>query len=314
MVRDRFRGAMLGMAVGDALGAQVEFQSRGSFPSQTEMTGGGPWGLKAGEWTDDTIMSMCTAEALVEKGQWDAQAVMENYLRWYRDGHWSPKGRCFDIGGTTSGALRRYEQSGDPYSGLTGEHNQSNGSIMRLAPVPLLYAADPAKAAKMSGLSSKTTHGHRTCIDACRLLGAILAAAVPDARPGDKVDFFRAACDPAIFAAEPLCEAISRLAGGEWRGKPYQAISGSGYAVATLETALWCFSNTRTFEDGLVKTIDVGDDTDTTGAVYGQIAGAWYGAEAIPARWIQPLWKLDRIRGFADDLYRLACDGIRGEE
>ncbi len=155
----RFRGSLLGLAVGDALGAPVEFEPRGSFPPITGYRGGGPFNLGAGDWTDDTSLTLCLAESLVERRGFDPRDQVERYVRWWREGHMSCTGNCFDIGNTTKWSLQRFIDTGDPYSGPTDPGKASNGSLMRLAPVPLFFHASPADAIEYSGLSSKTTHG-----------------------------------------------------------------------------------------------------------------------------------------------------------
>ena len=135
IARDRRRGALVGLAVGDAVGAAVEFAPPGSFRPLTDMVGGGPWGLEPGQWTDDTSMALCLAESLLERGEFDAVDQMRRYLRWREDGHLSAKGYCFDIGPTTSAALTRFQLTGDPFSGSTDRLKAGNGSLMRLAPV-----------------------------------------------------------------------------------------------------------------------------------------------------------------------------------
>ncbi|MDF1554076.1 MAG: ADP-ribosylglycohydrolase family protein, partial [Deferrisomatales bacterium] len=173
----RFHGALLGLAVGDALGTTVEFQVPGTFEPVTDLVGGGPFHLAPGQWTDDTSMALCLAESLAERGGFDPADQMRRYLRWYREGVWSSTGKCFDIGTATRGALERFERTGEPYSG-TDPDAKGNGSLMRLAPVPLFFAADPARAIEFSGESSRTTHGAAVCVDACRYLGALIVGAV----------------------------------------------------------------------------------------------------------------------------------------
>src|SRR5205809_5049578 len=116
---DRYIGCLVGLAIGDALGTTLEFRPKGSFKPITEMVGGGPFGLRPGEWTDDTSMGLCLAESLVERGGFDPRHQMERYLRWRDHGHLSSNGRCFDIGSTVAGALRRFEREGEPYAGST---------------------------------------------------------------------------------------------------------------------------------------------------------------------------------------------------
>src|SRR5687767_1119493 len=142
----RFRGSLLGLAVGDALGTTLEFKPPGIFPPLTDMIGGGPFNLEAGEWTDDTSMALCLAESLIERQAFDPVDQLARYLQWYRQGYLSSNGRCFDIGTTVRAALRRFEQTHEPYCGPTDPMSAGNGSLMRLAPVPLAYALSPAEA------------------------------------------------------------------------------------------------------------------------------------------------------------------------
>ena len=183
---DRYRGSILGLAVGDALGAPVEFKRPGSFKPVTTMTSGGAFGLRPGQWTDDTSLALCLAESIVETNGFDLIDQLERYVRWYRDGHLSSTGECFDIGNTTKMALNHYEETKEPYSGPTGPATAGNGSIMRLAPVPLAYAKDFGVAVERSGESSKTTHGALEAVDSCRYLGGLIAASATGV---DKTEF-----------------------------------------------------------------------------------------------------------------------------
>ena len=151
MSLDRYRGSILGLAVGDALGAPVEFKPPGSFEPVTDMSSGGAFGLRPGQWTDDTSLALCLAESLVETSCFDLIDQVDRYVRWYRGGHLSSTGECFDIGNTTRRALNHYEVTKDPYSGPTDPSTAGNGSMMRLAPVPLVYANDFGTAVERSG-------------------------------------------------------------------------------------------------------------------------------------------------------------------
>ena len=135
-VQDRYRGALLGLAAGDAVGTTLEFKPPGTFEPITGMVGGGPFRLDPGQWTDDTSMALCLAESLITQQGFDPADQMARYVRWWREGHLSSNGTCFDIGGTVRGALSRFEISGEPFSGSTDPQSAGNGSIMRLAPVP----------------------------------------------------------------------------------------------------------------------------------------------------------------------------------
>ncbi len=165
---DRITGSLIGLAVGDALGAPVEFEPPGRFPPVTGYRRGGRFNLEAGTWTDDTSLALCLAESLIERRGFDPRDQLERYLSWYRTGRLSATGHCFDIGITTRSALVHFERTGDSESGMTSERSAGNGSLMRVAPVPLAYHRDPDRAIELSGRSSATTHALPVCIDACR--------------------------------------------------------------------------------------------------------------------------------------------------
>ena len=302
---DRYRGALLGLAAGDALGTTLEFKSRGTFTPLTDMVGGGPFGMKPGEWTDDTSMALCLAESLVEKQGFDPIDQLTRYVSWWRDGKYSVKGYCFDIGITTAGSLRRFEANGHPHSGSTDPGAAGNGSLMRLAPAPLAFAADPAAAVRRAGDSSRTTHGAVECVDACRYYGGLLVGAV-QGRTKEELLAPGFAPVPGLWDAEPLAPKVAAVAAGSFRTKAEAEVSGSGYVVHTLEAALWAFAATDTFRAGAVKVVNLGDDADTTGAVYGQLAGTFYGVDAIPAEWRAKLAMRERIEGLADGVLGLA--------
>jgi hypothetical protein len=175
---DRYLGCLFGLAAGDALGTTLEFKSPGSFTPIDDMIGGGPFSLQPGEWTDDTSMALCLAESLIHCSGFDPEDQIKRYVRWMEEGYLSSTGTCFDIGNTVSAALHNYKRTGKPYSGSMDSNSAGNGSIMRLAPVPMYFASDPAKAIDLSGESSRTTHGTKVCIDACRYMGALIVGAL----------------------------------------------------------------------------------------------------------------------------------------
>ena len=294
---DRFRGCLLGLAVGDAVGTTVEFCARGSFPPVTDMVGGGPFDLEPGQWTDDTSLALCLAESLIETQGFDARDQMERYVRWYREGHLSSTGRCFDIGGTTSSALHRFERTGEPFSGLIDAHCAGNGSLMRLAPISMFFYPDVEKAVLYANESSRTTHGAVECLDACCLYAFMLVKGL-DGESKDDI-LFGVTNTVVMQGQSPKIQAI---AAGEYRDKTADQIRGSGYVVESLEAALWCFHTTHTFRDAILKAVNLGDDADTTAAVCGQIAGAHYGESGIPAEWLDKLCMKEMITDFAGRL------------
>lgn len=301
--RSRYRGALLGLAAGDALGATLEFRPPGSFKPLTTIVGGGPFELKAGEWTDDTSMALCLAESLVERGRCDLIHQLQTYSRWRNEGHLSVKGRCFDIGTTTARALDRFAAAGEAYSGSTHSQAGGNGSIMRLAPVPLFFGRSVKLAIHHAAESSKTTHASPECVDACRLLAALIVGALDGV---SKRDLLSDRYWNSIGSEQPLCLKISVIAAGDYKLREPPRIKGSGYVVDSLEAALWAFNKTDNFRDGALLAVNLGDDADTTGAVYGQLAGAYYGEDDIPADWRTMLAMRELIERRADELFALA--------
>lgn len=299
---ERFRGSLLGLAACDALGTTVEFRPRGSFAPVETIVGGGPFRLNPGEWTDDTSMALCLAESLIEKAGFDPADQMRRYCRWYREGHLSSNGRCFDIGVTVSGALRRFEQTGEPYSGSTDPNSAGNGSVMRLAPVPLFYYGDPRLAVEMAAHSSRTTHGAAEAIDGCRYLAALIVGALRGASKEELLsDYFEPA--EGLWAGVQLAPNIAEVASGSFRRREPPEIKGSGYVVRSLEAALWAFARSDDFSEGALLAVNLGDDADTTGAVYGQLAGAFYGERAIPEGWRALVAKRELIVSMAERLH-----------
>jgi ADP-ribosyl-[dinitrogen reductase] hydrolase len=297
----RYRGCLLGLATGDALGTTLEFSAPGTFASIDDMVGGGPFRLRPGEWTDDTSMALCLAESLVECGGFDPVDQLERYVRWYRQGHLSSNGRCFDIGTTVREALVRFEETRAPYCGPTDPGTAGNGSLMRLAPVPLFFARRPGEAVDRAADSSRTTHQAREAVDACRYLAALLVGAV---RGAGKADLLADHFEPVsgLWAARPLTATIAEVARGSFRRRDPPAIRGSGHVVRSLEAALWALHRSETFAEGLLLAVNLGDDADTTGAVYGQLAGALSTDSGIPSRWLATLSHRAVITRLADDL------------
>ncbi len=300
-VRSRIRGALLGLAAGDAVGTTVEFQPPCSFEPVTDMVGGGPFDLEPGEWTDDTSMALCLAESLVETGGFDLDDQIRRYIRWRDEGHLASNGRCFDIGVTISGALQRYIETGDPRAGSTDPRSAGNGSIMRLAPVPCAFHAEPARAIHLAAESSRTTHQAATCLDACRYLAALLVGAI-QGRPKHELLAPHFTPVPGLWDRDPLVPEIDAIAAGSFRTRKPLDIRGSGYVVESLEAALWALDGAATFEEAVLRAVNLGDDADTTAAVTGQLAGALWGEDAIPIRWRERLALRETIERLADGL------------
>ena len=292
---DRFYGCLLGLATGDAVGTTVEFKSRGSFQPIIDMTGGGPFNLNPGEWTDDTSMALCLATSLIERKRFDPIDQMDRYCKWMNEGYLSSNGKCFDIGTTVRGALQRYQDTGEPLSGSTDELSAGNGCLMRLAPVPMFYYLEHESALKYAAECSRTTHGAQECIDACILFADILFKLLSSINK-----------DEALFTFDTnliKSQSIKDIASGTYKDKKTDDIHGSGYVVQSLEAALWCFLTTDTFKDAILNATNLGDDADTTAAICGQVAGAYYGVNAIPNGWLNKLVMNKEISRIAKLLY-----------
>ncbi len=279
--------------MGDAVGLAAESRPRGTFVPLTDMVGGGPFNLAPGQWTDDTSMALCLATSLVECDGFNLRDQMDRYCRWVEEGYLSSTGRCFDIGATVSAALRRYRQTGNPSAGMTDPWAAGNGCIMRLAPVPVFFFPDEAAAVEHAAASCRATHGAAECVEATSLFAAILVRTLSGA---SKTDLLVQA--PGFLQSEK----IAAIARGDYLSKHESQVQGSGYVVESLEAALWSFAQTETFEAAILRAANLGDDADTTAAVCGQVAGAYYGESAIPARWLERLTMAAHIRGLADRL------------
>jgi ADP-ribosylglycohydrolase len=300
---DRTVGCLVGLAVCDALGTTLEFSRPGTFDPIDDMLGGGPFGLDPGQWTDDTSMALCLADSLVECGGFDPADQMRRYVRWWRTGHRSSRpGRCFDIGVTVRQALARFEQAGEPFAGATDEYSAGNGSLMRLGPVAMFYASNPAGAIARADDSSRTTHGAAEAVDACRYFAALLVGALRgEPKPVLLSKTFYAKSVPEGGAM--LAPRIREIASGSYKGREAATVRATGYVVHTLEAALWAFNASSNFREGALLAVNLGDDADTTGAVYGQLAGAFYGAGAIPRDWRDRLYEGDAIAALARRLH-----------
>jgi ADP-ribosylglycohydrolase len=297
-MKNRRRGALIGLAVGDALGASVEFSSPGSFAPVTGYRSGGPHDLQAGEWTDDTSMALALADSIASVG-WDLNDQARRYVAWWKNGQYSVNGRCFDIGGTTRTALGKFLTDQDALaSGEPSERASGNGSIMRLAPVPVghahLYPDRLAELSRVADESSLPTHASEQCRSACRYLAAVLAAFV---RGEDRLAVLAPDWKPLRILNDirPLHQLIQEVARGSFRHKQPPAIKGSGWVVQSLEAALWAFHAADSFEEAVLRAVNLGNDADTTGAVCGQLAGAYWGEAGIPESLRSGLARMDMI-------------------
>lgn len=304
-VTERAIGCLQGLAIGDALGAAVEFSPPGSFDPVTDMRGGGPHGLEAGEWTDDTSMALALADSILTVG-WDLGDQARRYLSWWETGRYAVTGECFDIGNATAGALARFRGSGDATtSGSADRRSAGNGSIMRLAPVAIAsrqrYPDDIDGLMQRCVESSYPTHRAPQALSACAVLGVMLAALLAGERRSVVLDPGWWVWDRLPIDLDPE---VAEIVAGSHQAKRPPDIVGSGYVVRSLEAALWAFGRAVDFEDAALTAVNLGDDADTTGAVCGQLAGAYWGKKGIPESWRMQLAWSERLEAVA---HRLAA-------
>jgi ADP-ribosyl-[dinitrogen reductase] hydrolase len=295
-LRDRFRGSLVGLAVGDALGAPLEFQpARDPAEYVTDMIGGGWLKLLPGEWTDDTEMTLCVVESLLARRVFDPDDIAGRFVAWMRT-------RPPDIGLHTGRVLNLIEQ-GTPWEAASREvqdndsESAPNGSLMRCSPLALFFYRHPDFVAELSPVLSRITHAHPDCEWACVFLDVTIALLLVGHTGEDAVN---AAYDVCRDASDALRERINLAM------EPDCDVSPSGWVLDTLQVALWAFLHSATFEGTLVTAVNRGADADTVGAVAGTLAGARYGLSGIPERWLTPLRDRDGLVDRADRLLELA--------
>ena len=275
--QSRAIASLLGLAIGDALGAPVEFKSPGEFEPVTDYRHSHVWNIPPGYWTDDTSMALCLADSIIARDTVDAKDLLERFGRWYTQGENSSTGTCFDIGTTTRTNIQAFQTSG--VTKAPDLHYQSgNGGIMRLAPVAIRWWHNITCAAQMAVLQSQTTHGSAECASCASELATLLTRAIQ---------------------GQPVKVELTRMLANV----PDSQISNSGRAMDTLMAAKWCVANTSTFEQAVLRAVNLGGDADTIGAVTGQLAGACYGTEQIPERWMRGLFNVTHITEIARQLY-----------
>lgn len=307
------KGMLLGLAVGDALGVPVEFDSRSSLKNNpvVNMREGGSWGQAAGTWSDDTSLTIAAMESISRLGKINYQDIMENFLSWYLKGDFTATGERFDIGNTTRSAIVRFSRKLLPANkcGATEINSNGNGSLMRILPATIyLYG----KAGKIGGDELKIihefsalTHGHIISCMACGIYSLIAAQILNGKNLSEAFEF---GMDDAkkFYGDDEAFKNFLRLTDKNFAALPEEKISASGYVVDTLEAALWCLLNTNDYKTLALKAVNLGEDTDTVGAVAGGLAGIFYGVESIPEDWLDILKRRDYLEKICED-FALVC-------
>lgn len=292
---DKAKGLLMGLAVGDAVGTTLEFQARDSSHIY-DMVGGGPFNLKAGEWTDDTSMALCLAETYIEKNCCDMDFFREKLISWYKTGHNSSNGVCFDIGNTTRYALEQVIKHGPDWLGNNSPETAGNAALIRHAPVAIFRRKSFIDGWRDASIQSMSTHCAPESIDCCQYINVILHYLLNGFGKDE-------AFSPHKI---PFLVRVLIINAGEYKEKHRDQIRSSGYVIDTLEAALWAVWHTDNFKDAILLAANLADDADSVAATAGQLAGALYGLSGIPAEWVDKIVDKDRILSMAEELFHLA--------
>jgi len=307
---DKILGGLWGAIIGDALGVPVEFKSREEVRRSpvTTMRGYGTFNLPPGSWSDDSSLMLCTAESLLNG--FDTDLMGKLFIRWLNDAYWTPWGDVFDVGGATHSAIKRMIRGIPPEeAGVDNERDNGNGSLMRILPVSIYFAGYPVQdILNNTHRASSLTHRHTRSLIACGIYSLMVSALLQDKRPYDS---YKYAINQAQISYDkrPYSDELvhfRRILTGDIHKLPEDEIQSSGYVVHTLEASIWCLLNSNTFTEAVLKAVNLGDDTDTTGIVTGGLAGIHYGFGAIPEEWINTIARKEDIerlfKGFVNAL------------
>ena len=298
----------MGVVIGDALGCPVQFESRETVAQHpvTGMRGYGTFNLPAGSWTDDSSLTLALLDSIKRTGVIDYTDIMENFVRWLDNGEFTPYGYSYDVGRGTMNAIRKYKRDHKPHkAGSYDERNNGNGSLMRIMPA-VLYCIDKGlgdkEAIQIIHKVGSLTHAHIRTNIACGLYFFMAQATLKG--DGNLAERLQAGlCQGFAFYESFLSdhenlEYYDRLRDLHgFAALPSEKIFSSGYVVDALEAAVWSLVTTDSFEGALLRAVNLGDDTDTVGAIAGGLAGLFYGYDAIPEDWLKALQRREWIEG-----------------
>ncbi|VXC42959.1 MULTISPECIES: ADP-ribosylglycohydrolase family protein [Chryseobacterium] len=302
------KAGVFGVCIGDALGVPVEFKSRETlkrFPVEN-MREFGSWNQPKGTWSDDSSLTLCIAEELT-KG-YDLEKIGQSFVKWNKFGHWTAHGRLFDIGGTTRHSIARLIKGESArFSGNIFEEDNGNGSLMRTLPLAF-YFKDEENIEKLYQVVkevSSITHGHFRSVFACFIY---VIFAIELIKEKDKKDAYHHTQRITLEFAENQgfnpkeIQLFDRVLKNDISKYDEDTISSGGYVLHSLEASLWCFLNSESYSEAVLKAVNLGEDTDTTGAITGGIAGIYYGFENIPEEWIDVLVRKEDIEKLSEKL------------
>lgn len=302
--KGKIKSVLFGVAVGDALGLPVQFKSREYLKLNpvSEMIGYGTFNLPPGTWSDDSSLTFCLVAAIVDG--FDLRRLANYFMDWYHQGYWTPFVKAFDIGITTSEAITRFSKGTFPeFAGGVDEFSNGNGSLMRILPLVFYLANKPIdERFEMTRKVSSITHRHIRSIIACfyylefamMLLDSKDKFAIYKEMQNKVPDFLNL-----IDVDSEEIAKFNRLLKENIYEQPEDKISSSAYVVDTLEASIWCLLTTNNFKDAVLKAVNLGEDSDTTAAVTGGLAGLLYGYKSIPKEWVNQLARKEDIEYLA---------------
>ena len=305
-LRDRFQGALLGLAVCDALAAHTQFRKPGSFAPVGDLLGGGPFDLPRGAWTDDTAMALLLAESLLERG-FDAHDQVSRYSRWQREGYGSAAGQCVGISANVARALATAMYKRQPFAGSHDPEQLEKDPLSRVASVVMYFFADTGASVARAAEAARITAQAPLVLDCVRLLAAMLRQALAGR---DKAAVLRPPRES--WASPNTRPEIVQVYEGSYTQRMPPEITGGGHIVQALEAAIWAFYRGETFREGALLAANLGRDSDVVAATYGQLAGAYHGVSAIPGIWRNSLMKQEVIIDTSDRLLTHALITLGG--
>ena len=308
MKRNRVIGGLLGLCVGDALGVPVEFKPRNTFLKAnpvTDMIGYGTHNQPPGTWSDDSSLAFCLVESLCNG--FNLQDIANRFVKWLYEGYWTPYGKVFDAGSTTRIAISRLKNGVNPLeAGLNDEFSNGNGSLMRILPLSFyLEKSDIEQQFEIIHQVSRLTHGHLRSQMACGIYIQVAVNLLIGNTPKEAYERMKNTVSD-YYSKQPYITEFhnfGRVIESDISELPENVIKSSGYVIDTLEASLWCFLNNKSYADTVLTAVNLGDDTDTLGAVAGGLAGIYYGYEGIPQKWISKIARVEDIIKLGERLY-----------
>jgi len=301
---DKVKSVLFGIAVGDALGVPVEFISREERDKNPvyDMMGYGTHNQPAGTWSDDSSLTFCLAEALTQK--FDLNIIGQNFMKWHNQNYWTPRGNVFDIGKTTRQAISRLAKGEQPdLAGGFDESSNGNGSLMRILPLLFYLVAKPINERyNITKQVSSITHGHIRSLIVC-FYYLEFAKQIYEGKgkfEGYKNLQLEVPNHLRSLSINPKEMGLfDRLLKNDIDKLPKNQIYSNGYVLHTLEASVWCLLTTDNYTDAVLKVVNLGEDTDTTGAVTGGLAGLLYGIDNIPKTWLKQIARYEDIENLA---------------